>query len=65
METPIYVSVRWWTQDATGGWWPSRERGFTIRLRELAAFAAGVAEAVELAEAHFREHGEPSRPGTL
>ncbi len=59
-----YVSVRWWTQDANGSWWPEKARGFTIRVRELPEFADGIAQALELAEEHVSQEGEPVKPGT-
>ncbi len=46
-----FLSVRLWTRDDAGSWWPDKARGFTVRVRELADFADGVAAAVEEAEA--------------
>jgi hypothetical protein len=50
-EGKPYLSLRVWTKDAAGGWWPDKAKGVTIRRRELAAFADGFAVALDRAEA--------------
>jgi hypothetical protein len=50
-----FLSLRVWNR-REGGWWPDKEKGLTVRLRELADFADGVAKAVELAAKEPR-HG--------
>ena len=52
-----YLSLRVWNADDNGDFWPTKT-GATVRLRELADFAAAVGEALELAEAHARAGGE-------
>ena len=49
-EGKPYLSIRVWTKDVNGGWWPDKTKGVTIRRRELAAFAEGFAGALERAE---------------
>lgn len=46
-----FLSIRLWRR-GEGGWWPAKDKGITVRLRELADLAEGVAAALELAEAH-------------
>lgn len=43
-----FLNVRVWTRRSSG-WWPDREKGLTVRVRELPAFAEGLAKAVEMA----------------
>jgi hypothetical protein len=43
-----FLNVRVWNQ-RDGNWWPDKAKGMTVRLRELAEFANGVAKAVDLA----------------
>lgn len=40
-----FLSIRLWTRDREGGWWPVRGRGVSVRLSE----AEGVAEALQVA----------------
>jgi hypothetical protein len=47
-----YLSLRLWSQDDNGGWWPTKV-GFTVRIRELADVACAFAEALDLAEEHL------------
>jgi Transcriptional Coactivator p15 (PC4) len=55
-----YVSLRIWTQDIQGGWWPSN-KGVTIRLRDLPAVADALATAMDLAEQDQRS--QPLKAG--
>lgn len=48
-EGKPYLSVRLWTKDTNGNWWPSKT-GITIRRHELADFADGFALALDRAE---------------
>lgn len=43
-----FLNVRIWTK-GDGGWWPDKTKGLTVRVRELADFAEGVAKAVDMA----------------
>lgn len=45
-----YLSLRIWTRDDSGGWWPDKHRGVTVRLRELPDLATAIADALDLAE---------------
>jgi hypothetical protein len=45
-----YISVRLWEASADGQLWPTK-KGVTIRLSELPAFAAGIAAALDRADA--------------
>lgn len=44
-----YLSIRLWTRNARGEWWPDKAKGITVRVRELADFAEGVGAALERA----------------
>lgn len=44
-----FVNLRLWTRDASGGWWPSKDKGMTVKVRELADLADGIGEALDLA----------------
>lgn len=46
-----YLSLRVWTCNARGEWWPDPKRGATVRRRELATFAEAVDAALERAAA--------------
>jgi hypothetical protein len=59
-EGKPYLSIRLWTRDDAGGWWPSKTVGCTIRLRELADVAEALAEAMDLAEAYHRDRPRPA-----
>jgi hypothetical protein len=62
-----YLSLRLWTRDDHGQWWPDGKRGMAVRIRELPDVATAIAEALDLAEAHQRQrpHGQhqPARGG--
>ena len=45
-----FLNVRIWKR-REDGWWPEKGKGMTVRLRELADFAEGVAKAVDMASA--------------
>lgn len=44
-----FLSLRQWNADDNGGWWPDAKVGCTVRVRELADFAEGVAAALDIA----------------
>ena len=52
-----FLSVRVWAQNARGEWWPDPKRGISVRVRELADFAAAVDAAVERAGTAHRPRG--------
>jgi hypothetical protein len=56
-----YLSLRLWSQDDGGGWWPTKV-GFTVRIRELPDVAAAIAEALDLAEEHLGGSRPQRRP---
>ena len=49
-----YLSLRLWTRDDRGGWWPDSKKGITVRIRELADVAEAIAEALDLAGGRAR-----------
>jgi hypothetical protein len=53
-----YLNIRVWAEGHDGRFWPQRERGFSIRVRELPDVAEAIAEAMTLAEGHLAD-----RPG--
>jgi hypothetical protein len=53
-----YLNIRVWAESSDGRLWPQKERGFSIRLRELPDVAEAIAEAMTLADQHLA-----SRPG--
>src|SRR5207248_540653 len=63
-EGKPYLSIRLWTRDDSGGWWPSKTVGCTVRLRELPDVADAIAEALGLAEEHQSNRGPAPRPAT-
>lgn len=50
-EGKPFLSIRLWTRGADGQWWPDKTKGITVRLRELATFADGLALALDKADA--------------
>jgi hypothetical protein len=58
-----YLSLRLWTRDQQGQWWPDAKRGMSVRLRELADMADAIAAAMELAEDHQRQRPAEGGPG--
>jgi hypothetical protein len=52
-EGSPYLSIRVWAQGHDGRLWPQKERGFSVRLRELPAVADAIAEALALADEHL------------
>jgi hypothetical protein len=49
-ESHPYISLRMWTRDRRGRWWPDSKRGLSIRIRELGQVAAAIAAAIDHAE---------------
>lgn len=47
-----YLHLRLWRRGLDGVWFPDRERGCTVKVRELAAFSEAVQVALELATGH-------------
>ena len=43
-----FLNIRLWKRFELG-WWPEKGKGLTVRRRELAGFAEGVAKAVDMA----------------
>jgi Transcriptional Coactivator p15 (PC4) len=62
-EGKPYVSIRMWSKNAeTGQWWPVKEKGLSIRIRELEAFAEGIARMTELVADQFLSQPRQGRP---
>lgn len=57
-----YLSLRVWTRDDNGGWWPDKTRGMTVRVRELPDVAEAFAAALDLAREAVT--GDAPRPTT-
>lgn len=49
-ESHAYISLRMWTRDRRGQWWPDSRRGLSIRIRELGQVAEAIAVAIDHAE---------------
>jgi hypothetical protein len=47
-----FLNIRVWAEGHDGQLWPQKERGFSIRLRELPDVAEAIAEAMALADEH-------------
>jgi hypothetical protein len=63
-EGKPFLSIRIWTRDQQGGWWPDGKRGVAIRVREMPDFAEALSEALELADRHVAQGGrQPARGG--
>jgi hypothetical protein len=41
-----FLNIRLWAQGDDGTWWPQKDKGLTVRVRELPDFAEGVAAAL-------------------
>jgi hypothetical protein len=52
-EGSPYLNIRVWAEGHDGQLWPQKERGFSIRLRELPDVAEAIAEAMTLADQHM------------
>lgn len=66
-----YISIRLWQQDGrSGAWWPLKDKGISVRLREADDVAEAIKLAVRLADgpapavAPKRESAGPRRPST-
>lgn len=46
-----FLQLRLWTRDSSGQWWPSKDKGLSLKVRELPDLADGLAEALDLAAA--------------
>jgi hypothetical protein len=53
-ENKPFLSLRIWTRDDHGQWWPDGKRGVAIRIRELPDIAEAIAESLDLAAEHQR-----------
>ena len=53
-----YLSLRVWRRGQDGQAWPIKEKGLTIKVRELGDVAIAMAEALELAEQEGDRRGE-------
>ena len=49
-EGKPFLNIRLWTKAPDGQWWPDKAKGITVRVRELGAFAEGVAAALDRLE---------------
>ena len=61
-----YVNLRMWKLGEDGStWWPVKEKGLTIRIRELPDLADAVAELLNLASSYrdWRAQGGQAGPG--
>ena len=55
-----FLSIRLWTKDDSGQFWPSKT-GFTVKIRDIPALADAIGQAIDMALAEtggFREHHE-------
>lgn len=50
-----FLNVRVWKKDDAGAWWPEKSKGLSVRVKELPAFAEGLAQAMDRA---IKERGE-------
>lgn len=50
-----FLNVRVWKKDDAGAWWPEKSKGLSVRVKELPAFAEGIAQAMDRA---LKERGE-------
>ena len=50
-----FLNVRMWKKDDAGAWWPEKSKGMSVRVKELPAFAEGLAQAMDHA---LKERGE-------
>jgi hypothetical protein len=55
-----YLAIRVWAEGHDGRLWPQKERGFSIRLRELPVVADAIAEALALADEHLTNRPQPA-----
>jgi len=52
-----YLSLRIWSRDASGQWWPTKDKGIAIRRHEMATLAEGVAAALDRFDAMPKQDG--------
>jgi hypothetical protein len=45
-----FMRLQVWTKGSDGGWWPSKGKGMTVRLRELPDLAEGLVRAMAEAD---------------
>jgi hypothetical protein len=60
-EGKPFVSLRLWTRNERGEWWPDRARGMSIRVKELPDLVDGIAAALDMAEQHFEDQESQSQ----
>jgi hypothetical protein len=66
-----YLGVRVWSRGHDGKMWPQKDKGFSVRLRELPDVAEAITRAMELADRHLagatarnpRPARQPARTG--
>lgn len=46
-----FLSIRLWSRDTSGQWWPTKDKGIAIRRHELANLADAVVAAMDRADA--------------
>ena len=50
-----FLSIRLWSRDTSGQWWPTKGKGIAIRRHEMAALAEATAAALDLADVFGRD----------
>lgn len=61
-----FMRLQVWTKGSDGGWWPSKGKGLTVRLRELPDLAEGIIKAMAEADrlrAEFRAQKQAEPQG--
>ena len=59
-----YVSVRVWSRDDNGEYWPAKGKGVSIRLAEVAGVIEALRGATDKAVKELREQAGPERGGS-
>ncbi len=59
-----FLNIRLWAQGDDGTWWPQKDKGLTVRVRELPDFAEGMAAALDRADVKsppdaYQDHQAP------